>query len=596
MNTFKLTYKQAIHYHKEGNIPEALKHYQEAFNKGASYPVLFQNFGSLLRQQGDLDNAIIVFKRGIKLHPNNASILYNFANLYQAEKPFKAILMYRKVIQIKLSEDQRDKQFQQSFISLASTLRSTGLRYAAANLSKRCLEVLGPTPSVLLQLLQSVGELSSGSSSTNPQSLSEFLFATINECTDTLEPDEQIELHIALAGLKADYFDLAQSIHFCEKGIKLVEEFNISSFEPKLLSRIEELSAVLKWNYSNLLLKSKDLSRGWTLFDYGLRVAAPGKQKWQRALFKPFNFLEVPIWRGESLSGKRLLVLEEQAVGDIMMFLTLIKSLLPEIGESGHLSIALGSRLYPIYRRSFSTEISKGLISILQKKDFFSEQVSSHKFDCQIPLGSICQYRFSRISDYPSNNLDSEFQLISNNTLRNHLRSISCDSSSFLVGVSWRGGGSKGSMQQKSVDIDTFGSLLQKFPHINFVDLQYGDTSAVIGKWKSQGINIVSHNNINPLQNMDDWLAAVASCDAVLSVANTTIHGAGGLGKPTLCLLSNNPDWRWFIDPEVTKSYWYRSVKIARQSDDGSWLDAFKLAEQWLSAGCPPPLPTELSI
>ena len=37
---------------------------------------------------------------------------------------------------------------------------------------------------------------------------------------------------------------------------------------------------------------------------------------------------------------------------------------------------------------------------------------------------------------------------------------------------------------------------------------------------------------------MEEWLNLVASCDAVVSVANTTIHGAGGLNIPTLCLLS----------------------------------------------------------
>ena len=32
---------------------------------------------------------------------------------------------------------------------------------------------------------------------------------------------------------------------------------------------------------------------------------------------------------------------------------------------------------------------------------------------------------------------------------------------------------------------------------------------------------------------MDTWLSQVDAMDYVISVANTTIHGAGGLGKPT---------------------------------------------------------------
>ena len=41
------------------------------------------------------------------------------------------------------------------------------------------------------------------------------------------------------------------------------------------------------------------------------------------------------------------------------------------------------------------------------------------------------------------------------------------------------------------------------------------------------------------LKNMELWLDQVAVCDAVISVANTTIHGAGGLGKPTNVLIKS---------------------------------------------------------
>ena len=84
---------------------------------------------------------------------------------------------------------------------------------------------------------------------------------------------------------------------------------------------------------------------------------------------------------------------------------------------------------------------------------------------------------------------------------------------------------------------------------------------------------------------MDSWLSLVSACDAVVSVANTTIHGCGGLNIPTMCLLSLKSDWRWFKDPRVTLSYWYPSVGIARQSQDGTWNEAFKQVRDWLDSG-----------
>ena len=80
------------------------------------------------------------------------------------------------------------------------------------------------------------------------------------------------------------------------------------------------------------------------------------------------------------------------------------------------------------------------------------------------------------------------------------------------------------------------------YSRVRFVSLQYGDVDSCVREWVSQGIDIIHDRSINALKDMDSWIAQVASCDAVVSVANTTIHGAGGLDIPTHCLLSLDSD------------------------------------------------------
>ena len=87
---------------------------------------------------------------------------------------------------------------------------------------------------------------------------------------------------------------------------------------------------------------------------------------------------------------------------------------------------------------------------------------------------------------------------------------------------------------------------------------------------------------------MDAWHAQVASCDAVISVANTTIHGAGGLNIPTQCLLSVESDWRWLKSSKVFVVIGI-SVGIVRQSPTNSWDKAFSQIHDWLHAGTPMP-------
>ena len=116
---------------------------------------------------------------------------------------------------------------------------------------------------------------------------------------------------------------------------------------------------------------------------------------------------------------------------------------------------------------------------------------------------------------------------------------------------------------------------------ITFVSLQYGDVRQC-EMWSSKGYNIIHDDSINALKDMDSWLAQFSLCDAVVSVANTTIHGAAGLQIPTMCLLSKSSDWRWFTDASIERSYWYPSVGIARQSDDSSWNSALSKVSSWL--------------
>ena len=106
-------------------------------------------------------------------------------------------------------------------------------------------------------------------------------------------------------------------------------------------------------------------------------------------------------------------------------------------------------------------------------------------------------------------------------------------------------------------------------------------------EWSKSGTHIICDSSVNALKDMDRWLAQVHACDAVLSVANTTIHGAGGLHKPTLCLLSQHSDWRWFNDRSIKRSYWYPTVGIARQSQNGKWSEAIQLASSWIASSCP---------
>lgn len=569
----------ALKAHGAKQLDVAEAHYRRAYKQGQVNEIFFQNFGSLLKTKGKIDESRLLYEEGIKRYPQHPGIKRNFANLLRKDNPIYAIELYISAIHLTLGRDSEAKLVTECLDDLITLLRKQNLVSWTFALILEVLSFRAPSALMLMNLLLLV-DLESV-----PSESKRLIIDSINQHLKNAPLLEAVTLDFSLATHYLASTEHQQSLSYFESAFRRIE--NASSVPMCDQDKLQELVDSNSWNYACACLALQDLKRGWKLFDHGLRTPADGEQRWQRALVKPFNADELPLWRGERDPSQRLLLLEEQAIGDGMMFLSLVPSLL---NETSHLGIYLSPRLESIYLRSFADEIKQNRISVYTNKDLLSGSLVANLFDKQIPLGSICQHRFERVEHYAPR----VPMLIADEEQSSKFRSeyLAIDQTpKLLVGVSWQGGGRGPRIKQKSLAVDVFAELMLKHPEIRFVDLQYGETHRQIKDWQKQGIDIVHDPRVNPLKNMDLWLSQVKACDAVISVANTTIHGAGGLNLPTQCLLSIHSDWRWFVDSQVSLSYWYPSVAIARQSKkhNPAWQNAFKQVSTWLKEGCPMP-------
>lgn len=581
----------AIKAHKEGNLKFAEKHYERAYKQGVQNPTLFLNYGALLRNLGKASESQKIYEEGLAKFPSQASILNNYCNLIRENQPAKALNGYIQVLHYRIHQDPSDTSLiSQAYSNVAEVLKRLNLHHLSKTYILFAIQQVGASPELLRNLLllqdSSVlnGLIEDGNDGSNSSIIVESLLACINDCP----PVKQAALFFVVACHHLATDNPSDALQYYRKAQAILSSLRNLSLDDQ--SEAQQLVDVNSWNFACVLLKLQYLTEGWKLFEYGLRTPAPGAQKWQRALKKPFTADQIKLWRGESLEGKHLLVMEEQGIGDGMMFLTLIPKLLEEAKK---ITLLLCARLYPIYKQSFDDYISKSKISVLTHRDIHENRVSLsvESFDYQVPIGSICQHRFTEIKNYGRFSPILKPDPINSKALQQSYLNASGAStnSKKLIGISWRGGGRPDRIKQKSLELEQFTQILLDNDEFCFVILQYGSVKTEYDYWRDKNIDVVHDESIDPVKNMYAWLDQVAACEAVISVANTTIHGAGGLGVSTLCLLGNNSDWRWFSDPSINRSYWYPSVGVTRQDETGSWNTAIREARAWLSNGFPLP-------
>src|SRR5690606_518613 len=130
-----------------------------------------------------------------------------------------------------------------------------------------------------------------------------------------------------------------------------------------------------------------------------------------------------------------------------------------------------------------------------------------------------------------------------------------------VIGVSWR------SVKPKKTA--SFESRLEHWrpilalPDAVFVSLQYGDVAADVREARERfGVELIVDPEIDAYRDLDAFAAQVAATDTVVSIANSTVAVAHGLGKPVHVLLKAiQEDWRYARHRETTR--WLPTARCA---------------------------------
>lgn len=291
-----------------------------------------------------------------------------------------------------------------------------------------------------------------------------------------------------------------------------------------------------RWNRAQARLLAGRYLEGWE--DYEARWRTPGFPTRPRAFTQP-------LWRGEPLAGRTLLLYEEQGRGDAIQFV-----------RYAPLAAAQGARVI--------VEAGADLVPLFRSLDGVAQVVASGEplppFDLQCPLMSLPRAFGTTLDTVPA----TVPYLRPDPERAARWRERVGQEAGLRVGVVWAGNPHYAGDRDRSPGL---GPLLPIFQvsGCRFFGMQVGPGREELAR------TAMPPNFVDLGTDFDfaDAAAAKLSMDIVISSCTAPAHLAGALGVPVWLLLAYTPEWRWLLDRQ--DSPWYPNARLFRQPSPGDW-------------------------
>lgn len=310
----------------------------------------------------------------------------------------------------------------------------------------------------------------------------------------------------------------------------------------------------------NLLLGN--YAQGWE--DYSYRG---------HGMNKHFRMLPFPMWRGESLAGKQIIVLAEQGLGDQIMFF----SCLGDLQALGPARVVLEA-----HQRVAKTLARSGdgvdVIATSQgtNLDWARDYPNTDFF---VHLGDLPRFFRRELADFPQH---TGFLRADPERVGHWARRLRDSGEGPYIGMSWKGGTELTRSPLRSMTPERFMPMARQRT-ATWVCLQYGDVKADVERAAAAGFPMCHWPEA--IEDLDEFAALISALDLVVTVCNTTVHYAGALGRPVWILAPRVPEWRYGLTTE--RMPWYPSSLMFRQREDQNWQDPIDAVCQKLSDWSP---------
>jgi hypothetical protein len=323
---------------------------------------------------------------------------------------------------------------------------------------------------------------------------------------------------------------------------------------------VDPNNAELHRNLGVIHLLLGNFERGWP--EYRWRWRMPGMSRPR---------LAAPIWRGESLQDKTILIYPEQGLGDTIQFVR-VATALKRLGAA--VIVQCSERMLPLFtsvpnvdRLTLDTAVPPPVhfhASMIEVVDVLYGQTGQMEW---------CNELFA----------DGDGYLTVSNALIDYWRDwLKAHTQLKRVGIAWQGNPSHHADVYRSVPLEVLRPL-SRVGGIDLISLQFGFGCEQLDScdFADRIVRLPSHVDTDG-GAFTDTAAIVRNLDCVVTTDTSIAHLAGTVATPVALMLGCVPDWRWGLEGESTA--WYPTMKLIRQEQLGIWDNVIERACQWVTS------------
>jgi Flp pilus assembly protein TadD len=500
-------YERANRFKIQGRIQEAVSNYDAALRLRPDFPEALCSSAILLQESGFCDAALRFYNQALRIRPDFPEALFNRGNVLQYLNRFEdALESYNEAI--------ASRPEQAAFyINRGAAFYELGKLDEAIASYQTALRLDSSQPECALNLgnaLMKAGQL---------------------------EP--ALEAYNTALRLRPAY-----GRALCGKAIVLKEMSHFSEamrYFDRALALEPDSNEVLS-NRGCLDLLLGNFEKGWQGYE----------RRWVFGERSPAQLtFTVPVWRGENIAQRHILVVNDHALGDIIQF---SRFLVDVIERGAHVSF-----LCPAHMHKLIATVHPALHLV-------STPDETIPYDVQIMLGSLAPV----LNLHPETVPARTHYLQANPDLVAHWRE-KLGTQGFKIGINWQGNMNIRVDPQRSFPLDMFAPLAQ-IPGIRLISLQKGSGSEQLPE-AAFPVEIYEDVDTGP-DAFIDTAAIIENLDLVITCDTSVAHLAGALGARVWVALKHVPEWRWQMNR--SDSPWYPTLELFRQQERGDWASVFR--------------------